>query len=201
MSTSPFIMAVGPSVPSRTIAEFIAYAKANPGKLNFAAPTGSPPHLGGEMFKAATGTDMVPVSYRTMNQAFIDLVAGQIDVIFDAPAILLPLIQNGSVRALALLANERAPLIPDLPTADEQGFANVLMENWYGLLVPAGVPSQQQAILEKTALEAVKVPSVKERLDAGGVRGMRDRAAFKSKIDGDFAYWRTTIKQLGITAD
>ena len=106
ISSAPFILTVGPSVPVKTVQEFVAYAKAHPGKLNFAAPTGGPPHLGGELFKAATGIDIVPVSYRTMNQAFTDLIGGQMDVIFDAPALPLPLIREGKIQGAG--RNERA---------------------------------------------------------------------------------------------
>src|SRR5262245_38116842 len=119
ISSAAFILAVGPSVPAMTVAEFIAYAKAHPGKLNFAAPTGGPPHVAGEMFKDATGIDIVPVSYRAMNQAFADLISGQMDIIFDAPALLLPFIRDGKARALVVMNARRSGALLAVPTMAE----------------------------------------------------------------------------------
>ena len=133
ISSAPFILTVGPSVPAKTVQEFVAYAKAHPGKLNFAAPTGGPPHLGGELFKAATGIDIVPVSVPPMNQAFTDLIGGQMDVIFDAPALPLPLIREGKIRALVAMSAKRTPDLPDVPTMAEAGLGDVEVTVWNGL--------------------------------------------------------------------
>src|SRR5439155_26062606 len=137
---------------------------ANPGKLNFAAPTGSPPHLGGEMFKAATATDMVPISYRTMNQAFTDLIGGQMDIIFDAPALLLPLIRDGKVRALVAMSKERTPFLPEVPTMAESGLGDVTMTVWNGIVAPAGTPEAIVRRLNAAVNEGLRTPEIKTTL-------------------------------------
>jgi Uncharacterized protein conserved in bacteria len=94
----------------------LAYARANPGKLNFAAPTGGPPHLAGEIFKRATNIDITPIHYRSMNQAIIDVLAGQMDIVFDSPAPLASLLREGKLRALVSLGSKRMPELADVPT-------------------------------------------------------------------------------------
>src|SRR5262249_56553691 len=121
------------------IAELVAYAKANPGKLNFAAP-GGPPHLTGEVFKRAAGIDIVPVFYRTMNQAFTDVLAGQMDIVFDSPAPLAHLLRDGRIRALVSLGAKRTAELPDVPTMAESGFPDIRVTTWNGLVAPAGTP-------------------------------------------------------------
>lgn len=159
-STAPFVLIVGKTVPANTVAEFIAYAKANPGKLNFAAPQGGPPHLAGELFKRAVGIDIVPVAYRTMNQAFTDLLAGQMDIIFDGPAALMPLISEGKVRPLVSLGAKRIAILPDLPTMAESGLPNVQLTTWNGLAAPAGTPAPIIQRLNASINDALKSPEI-----------------------------------------
>jgi len=159
-STAPFVLIVGKTVPANTVGEFIAYAKANPGKLNFAAPQGGPPHLAGELFKRAVGIDIVPVAYRTMNQAFTDLLAGQMDIIFDGPAALMPLIGEGKVRALVSLGAKRIAILPDLPTMAESGLPNVQLTTWNGLAAPAGTPVPIITRLNASINDALKSPEI-----------------------------------------
>jgi tripartite-type tricarboxylate transporter receptor subunit TctC len=141
-STSPFMLFVGKSVPEsvKTVDDFIAYAKQNPGKLNFAAPTGGPPHLAGELFKRAVGIDMVPVSYRSLNQAFTDMIGGQMDVLFDGPAPMMPLLAEGKVRVLVSLGARHSASLPEVKTMKEAGLPDVQLETWNGLVAPAGTP-------------------------------------------------------------
>jgi tripartite-type tricarboxylate transporter receptor subunit TctC len=141
-STSPFMLFVGKSVPEsvKTVDDFIAYAKKNPGKLNFAAPTGGPPHLAGELFKRAVGIDMVPVSYRSLNQAFTDMIGGQMDVLFDGPAPMMPLLAEGKVRVLVSLGARHSASLPEVKTMKEAGLPDVQLETWNGLVAPAGTP-------------------------------------------------------------
>jgi tripartite-type tricarboxylate transporter receptor subunit TctC len=142
-STSPFMLFVGKSVPEsvKTVDDFIAYAKKNPGKLNFAAPTGGPPHLAGELFKRAVGIDMVPVSYRSLNQAFTDMIGGQMDVLFDGPAPMMPLLAEGKVRVLVSLGARHSASLPEVKTMKESGLPDVQLETWNGLVAPAGTPA------------------------------------------------------------
>jgi tripartite-type tricarboxylate transporter receptor subunit TctC len=164
ISRSPMYLTVGPSVRARTIGELIADAKANPGTLNFAAPTGGPPHLAGEAFKRATGIDIVPVFYRTMNQAITDLLAGQMDIAFDSPAPLAHLLRDGKIRALVGLGTQRMALLPDVPTMAESGLPDLQMITWNGLVAPAGTPDAIVGRINAAINDALKSPPVREAL-------------------------------------
>ena len=159
-STSPFMLIVGPTVPSKTAPEFVAYAKSRPGKLNFVAPTGGPPHLAGELFKRATGIDIVPVSYRMMNQGFTDVMSGQMDLVFDGPAPLIPLLQEGKLHALVSLGATRTSVLPDVPTMKEVGLPDVQLSTWNGLAAPAGTPQPIIDKLNAAINSALKSPEI-----------------------------------------
>jgi tripartite-type tricarboxylate transporter receptor subunit TctC len=199
VSSAPFIMAVGPSVSAKTVAELVAHAKANPGKMNFAAPTGGPPHLAGEMFKAATGIDIVPVSYRAMNQAFTDLIAGQMDIIFDAPAVLLPLIRDGKARALVAMSATRPADLPDVPTMAESGLPDVSLTVWNGLVAPAGTPDAIVTRLNAATNEGLRSANIKASLAKLGseplIGSPRDFTAF---IASEGKKWADVVKRSGV---
>jgi tripartite-type tricarboxylate transporter receptor subunit TctC len=164
ISSSPMYLTVGPAVKAKTVAEFIAYAKANPGKLNFAAPTGGPPHLAGEMFKRAVGIDIVPVPYGSMNQAAIDLMGGQMDIIFDSPAALAPLLREGKIRALVVMGGRRMDRLPDVPTMVESGLPDLRVTTWNGLVAPAGIPDSIVVKLNAMINDALKSSEIREAL-------------------------------------
>ena len=124
---------------AKTVAEFIAYAKANPGKLNFAAPTGGPPHLAGEI-QARRRHHIAPVHYRGMNQAITDLLAGQMDIVFDAPAPLAPFIGTASSGRWSSLGASAWRSCADVPTMVESGLPDIQIVTWNGLVAPAGTP-------------------------------------------------------------
>jgi tripartite-type tricarboxylate transporter receptor subunit TctC len=199
ISSAPFILAVGPSVPAKTVTELVAHAKANPGKLNFAAPTGGPPHLAGEMFKAATGIDIVPVSYRAMNQAFTDLIGGQMDMIFDAPAVLLPLIRDGKARALVAMSAKRFSDLPEVPTMVESGLPDVSLTVWNGLVAPAGTPEPIVTRLNAAINDGLKSAEVRSTLAKFGSDPLpgspQDFAAF---IASEGKKWAEVVKQSGV---
>jgi tripartite-type tricarboxylate transporter receptor subunit TctC len=202
VSSAPFIMAVGPSVPAKTVTDLVTYAKANPGKLNFAAPTGGPPHLAGEMFKAATGIDIVPVSYRAMNQAFTDLIAGQMDIIFDAPAVLLPLIRDGKVRALVAMSAKRPADLPDVPTMAESGLPAVSLTVWNGLVAPAGTPDAIATRLNAATNDGLKSVSVKAALaKLGSEPLMGSPQEFAAFIASEGKKWADVVKLSGLKVD
>jgi tripartite-type tricarboxylate transporter receptor subunit TctC len=163
VSRSAMYLTVGPSVQAKTVQELVAFAKAHPGKLNFAAPPG-PPHLAGEAFKRAAGIDIMPVPYRTMNQAFTDLLSGQMDIIFDSPAPLAHLLRDGKIRALVGLGKERLALLPDVPTMVESGFHDLQVITWNGLVAPAGTPDAIVARLNKAVNEGLKSPPIRDAL-------------------------------------
>jgi tripartite-type tricarboxylate transporter receptor subunit TctC len=139
----PMIMIVHPSVPAKTIAEFIDYAKKNPGKLNFGSPgNGSIGQLAGEMFKKQAGIEMTHVPYKGAGAALTDLLSGQIQVMFESIGISLPPVQAGLVRALGVSSTERIAELPDLPTIAETGHPGYRVSVWYGIAAPAGMPAE-----------------------------------------------------------
>jgi len=164
ISRSPMYLTVGPSVRAKSVAELIAQAKASPGKLNFAAPTGGPPHLAGEAFKRAAGINIVPVFYRGMNQAITDLLAGQMDIVFDSPAPLAHLIADGKVRALVGLGAQRMAMLPDVPTMTESGLPDIQIVTWNGLVAPAGTPDEVVSRLNASINDALKSPAIRDTL-------------------------------------
>jgi tripartite-type tricarboxylate transporter receptor subunit TctC len=141
VSRVPFVLGIAVALPAGTLAEFIAYAKANPGRLNFGAGIGTPPHLVGELFKVTTGTDILYVPYKGAAQAMTDLLAGQIHLTIEGATTLLPHIQSGKVRALAVMSPQRLPALPDVPTMIESGYSGFPPASWTGLLAPAGTPA------------------------------------------------------------
>jgi len=147
IATAPIVMAVYPGVPASTVREFVAHAKANPGKINFASPGfGTSSHLFGELLKQRTGIEIVHVPYRGATPAIVDLVAGQVQTFFDNVRNVQSFIQAGKLRALAVTSEQRSPGMPDLPTMAEEGIDGFVGSYWNGVLVPAGTP---QPIIEK----------------------------------------------------
>ena len=197
----PSLMVIRPDIPAKTLPELIAWAKTG-NKLTFgSAGNANTMHVSGELLNAEAGIKAVHVPYRGVGPAMNDLLGGHLDVIIaDIPA-LLPHARRGKMRALALFASERSPLAPDVPTTKELGFSDLMMENWYGVLVPAGTPRDAVARLEKAALDVVTTSPVKEQLADVNVLGVKDQAGFKARLDRDFTYWGPAIKKLGITAD
>ncbi|MET0651509.1 MAG: tripartite tricarboxylate transporter substrate binding protein [Hyphomicrobiaceae bacterium] len=138
ISHAPFALVIAPDVPARSVAELVAYAKANPGKLNYGAPTATPPHLACEMFKQVTDIDIVRVPYAGNHVA--GLLGGQTEIVCEASTILLPHIHAGTLRPLAVLSDRRWPELPDVPTSGESGLPDLLVSVWAGVLVPVGTP-------------------------------------------------------------
>jgi tripartite-type tricarboxylate transporter receptor subunit TctC len=141
VSIGTLLLAVHPSVPAKSVKELVAYAKANPGKMNYGSGIGTPPHIAWGLFKLMTGTEVVYVSYKGAAQAITDLLAGQMHFIIDAPGVLLPHIESGKLRALAVTSASRSALLPDLPTMVESGYPDFVMTFWTGVVAPAGTPS------------------------------------------------------------
>jgi tripartite-type tricarboxylate transporter receptor subunit TctC len=172
------ILVVNPSLPANSVQELVAYAKANPGKVNFSSGgIGVLPHLIGEMFKARAGIDIVHVPYKGGSPSINDVVAGNVQMTFEGTSVLLPLIQAGRLRALAVTTPKRIPQLPDVPTMVESGFPNFVSTSWTGLLAPAHTP---QPIIEKLNAainDGLKTPELKTALERlsnaplGGARG------------------------------
>jgi tripartite-type tricarboxylate transporter receptor subunit TctC len=158
-------------------------------------------HIIGEVVNAETGIKTTHVPYKGVAPALNDLLGGHIQFLSADLPVLEPLVKSGKLRALVLFATERTPLLPDVPTSAELGYPRMLMNNWYGMLAPAGTPADTQTALEKAMMETVKSPQIKARLDAGGLRGTTGAAGFRERLEKDVAYWGPELKKLGIQGE
>jgi tripartite-type tricarboxylate transporter receptor subunit TctC len=191
MSTSWMALAVHPSVPANTLAEFVAYAKANPGKVNFgSAGLATITQLFGEMLNLEAGIKMVHVPYKGSAQATADLLGGQIQAQFDQTV--LPHILAGRLRGLAIINDARWPYKPEIPTLREQGYGKEGGESWYGILAPAGTPAPIVDKMAKAIEDALKSPDVLDKLDKAGAKptylgpaAMRTQITAETKLFGD----------------
>jgi tripartite-type tricarboxylate transporter receptor subunit TctC len=167
---SPQVFAVSIKLGVNTVAEFVAHAKANPGKVTIgSAGNGTVTHLAGELLKRESGIELTHVPYRSTANSLTDLVGGHIDAIFGDVAILQPHVQSGAIRALAITSAERSSLLPDLATTEEVGFPRVRTEVWYGLLAPARTPAPVLAKLKAAVAAAQADPAFREGLAKFGI--------------------------------
>ena len=198
----PLVMEVNPSVPAKTVPEFIAYAKANPGKINMAsAGVGGPQHVAGELFKAMAGVNLVHVPYRGTTPAVTDLLAGQVQVMFDVTPTALPQIKAGKLRALAVTTAKRLDALPDVPTVAEflPGYEAVA---WIGVGAPAGTPSAIIETLSKQINAALADDKIKARIaQLGGVVKTGSSADFAKFIASETDKWGKVIHNAGIKPD
>jgi tripartite-type tricarboxylate transporter receptor subunit TctC len=164
------VIAVHPSVPANTLKEFIAYAKANPGKLNYASQgNGSVSHIGTEIFKQQTGVDMIHIPYKGSGAAIQDVLAGQVQVFITTPPSVMGHIQTGKLKALAVTGKTRHPMLPNVPTVAEAGLPGFQLESWVALYVVTGTPKPVIDKLSATVKTALDLPEVKQRADAAGI--------------------------------
>jgi tripartite-type tricarboxylate transporter receptor subunit TctC len=162
---TPQLLVINPTLPFKTVAELVAYAKANPGKLNYSTGgSGTIPHLAAELFKRATGTNIVHVPYKGGGPALTGIVAGEVQMTFDPVATSLPLIKDGKLRALAIAGPQRSAALPDLPTMAESGYPTVLVGAWTALLAPKGTPPAIVARLNAAANAALASEAVRGTL-------------------------------------
>ena len=199
----PEMLVVTPDVPAKNMAELVALAKAKPGKLNFASTgPGSMPHLAGELMKLIAKIDMVHVPYRGAAPAINDLLGQQVQMAFLDQPVLLPHIKSGSLRAIAIGAPERATTLPDVPTTAEVGMPDLLAENWHGMVAPAGTPAPIVAALNRITTEALKDPTVKEKLAVQGATVVGDSPEhFHAFLESEITRWARVIKDAGVTTE
>jgi tripartite-type tricarboxylate transporter receptor subunit TctC len=198
------VMEVHPSIPAKTVAEFVAYAKQNPGKLNFgSAGTGGTIHLAGEMFKQMAGIDMTHVPYKGAGPALTDLLSGNIQLMFDTLGTALPPIKAGLLRPLGVSSAERIKDLPDVPTLAESGYPDYRVSVWYGVAAPASVPDEVTERISASLARGLDNDAFRASLDKAGFPPLRSKsqAAIKDFIDADRARWSGVIKQLNITLD
>ncbi len=197
-----YVLVVHPSLPVKSVLEFISHAKANPDKLTYSSSgIGSPIHMTTELMQIATGTRLVHVPYKGMGAAYADLVGGRINFSFATIISAQAHIRNNRLRALAVSTGKRAPAMPDTPTMAEAGVPGVVVVNWYGLIAPKATP---KAVIDRIAAEttrAVQAPAMMKHLIADGSEGVGStRAQFTAHIRAESEQWRRVIKQGGIKA-
>jgi tripartite-type tricarboxylate transporter receptor subunit TctC len=199
--TFPYVMVARSDLPQKDLAEIISYGRQSPGKLTIAhAGTGSGQQIVSAAFMRRTGTTMIEVPYRTIRGAYVDMLAGRVDLMFDSAAAALPYITAKKVRGIALLAPERYRTVPDLPTIAEAGLNGLGIESWIGLFAPAGTPPEVLDKLRSTTRVAAE--DLKEKFEASGGGLMQMPVADTDKfIKSEFELWTRVIRDAGIHLD
>jgi tripartite-type tricarboxylate transporter receptor subunit TctC len=202
VSLLPHVLVVGPSVPAKTVQEFVAYAKANPGKLNYGAGLGTPPHLLSTLLKAKAGIDVTYIPYKGSAASITDLLAGQTHFTIDGLLGLYPLIKEDKLRALGIARAERWPALPQVPTLVESGFPDFTHDAWTGVVAPAGTPADVVNTLNRAINAGLQSPEMKEnlaRFSAIAKAGTpQDFAAF---MRSELPKWAELVKLAGATAE
>jgi tripartite-type tricarboxylate transporter receptor subunit TctC len=202
VSIGPMVVVVHPSVPANTVQELIAYAKAEPGKLNFGSGVGSPPHVAWALFTRETGADIMYVPYRAMASAMTDLVAGQIQMMIDGTGPLLPYIRDGKMRALAVTGKTRSPDFPELPTMIECGYPDYVLSFWTGIVAPAGTPADIVAKVNAAINDSLQSQVMKDSLARFNVEPtLGSPQAFAGFIADETAKWGGIIRATGIKVE
>ena len=198
-----YLLIVPPSLPVKTVKEFISLAKAKKGTLTYASPgSGQLGHLGMELLKTLADFDAVHVPYKGDSPAIVDVIAGQVDAFFSSMPGGRPHVRSGRVRALAVTSGKRSPLLPDVPTVAESGFPGYEVNGWHGLLAPAGTPKQIVARLHAEFSRSLRLPEVMERMAENGVESVGNTPAeFGAYINAEMIKWAKVIKQSGARAD
>ena len=203
VAVAPNVMVINPSVPANSVSEFIAYAKANPGKLSYASGgNGSSAHMSMELFKSVSGIDIQHVPYKGSSPALTDVVSGQVVAFIGNMPPTVPLIKAGKLKALAVTTKSRSTLMPELPTISEAGLPGFETVAWFGVLAPAGTPPEIVNRLSAEIAKIVKSPEMREKLVAMGaepVGGTPDE--FRAVIDRDIAKWKPLAQKVGIKVD
>ena len=203
LTVSTNVIAVHPSVPVNNLKEFIAYAKTNPGKLNYASQgNGSVSHIGTEIFKQTTGIDMVHVPYKGSGPAIQDVLAGQVQVFISTPPSLMQHVQSGKLKGLAVTGKNRHPGMPNVPTTAEAGLPSFQLESWVALYAPAGTPAPVITKLTDSVKQSLAMPEIRDRSDAAGVElRYLTPAQTDALVKKELPFWSKSIKAAKITLD
>ncbi|MET0681535.1 MAG: tripartite tricarboxylate transporter substrate binding protein [Burkholderiales bacterium] len=198
-----YVMVVHPSVPARTVAEFVAYARANPGRLSYgSAGSGSAPHLSTELFKARAGIDLLHVPFKGGGPMVTDLLGGQIQMVIADQANLMPHVKAGKLRALAVGTLVRSAVYPDLPTIAESGYPGFEARAWQGIAGPAGLPPDIVRQLQSSVAKVMAMPDVRARLVEGGLDPIVSTPEeFGEFIRAEIAKWSKVAKDVGARVD
>lgn len=199
----PNILVVNPSIPARNLTEFIAYAKAHPGQLNYSSPgAGSGAHLAGELFKSTTGVDMVHIPFNGIAPAVTAVLGGQVQLMFAGAPAVLQHVQTGKLRALGVASLKRIAAAPELPTLSESGLTGFDVTSWYSIVAPAGTPPEIVARLQTEIAKALREADVREKLAAQGAEPIGNSPAeFAVMIRTETAKWSQIVKSAKITVE
>jgi tripartite-type tricarboxylate transporter receptor subunit TctC len=203
VATVPEMLVVATDVPAKDLKELVALAKARPGKFNFASSgPGSLPHLAGELLKLTAKIDIVHVPYRGAAPAVNDLLGQQVQMVFLDLPVILPQVEAGKLKPIAIGSPERAPTAMTVPTTAEAGMPNLRIENWYGMVAPAQTPPSIVAALNRIATEAMRDATVKDKLASQGLTLIGDTPEhFRGFIEAEIKKWADVIKEAGIATE
>jgi tripartite-type tricarboxylate transporter receptor subunit TctC len=203
VATTPLVLVANNNVPAKSVKELIAYAKANPGTINFGSGgVGTSNHLAGEMFKKNTGTDMAHVAYKGTPAAYTDLMSGRVQLMFDNIVAVMPHIKSGALRPIAVTSATRSPSLPDVPTVAEAGIPGFEAVSWIGALVPAGTPKDVIDKIYTDLVAVLRMPEIKERLaQSGAVVVGNTQEQFAAWNRNEIAKWAQAVKDSGAKGD
>lgn len=203
LHTLPNILLVNPGVPAKNVSELIAYAKANPGKLNFAsAGNGSASHLFGELFKISAGIDIVHVPYKGGGAAMPDLMAGQVSMMLETIPNAIPHVRSGKLNALAVTSGKRSSAAPEIPTVAESGIPGFDASSWTGLSAPAGTPKAIISILNAETVRIARIPAYLDILKTMGTDATSSTPeAFDAYTRKDIAKWTAVVKKANVRVE
>jgi len=203
VSAGPYILTVHPSLPVNSVKDLIAYAKANPSKLNFASTgNGSLAHLAGELFAISTGTKIVHIPYKGVGAALTDLLSGQVQMSFLSGGSVYSQVRSQKLRALAIASTTRAKMAPELPTMIESGVPGYAVTQWHGLLAPRGTPCAVIERLHQETVKAVQRPEVTSRLALDGTEGLASSPQqFAAHLKSEHQQWAKVVKAANIRGD
>jgi tripartite-type tricarboxylate transporter receptor subunit TctC len=201
--SAPSVLAVSPALPVRTVADLVALARGQPGRLTFASTgVGGTPHVAGEQFRLKAGVDIVHVPYKGSSGVLTDLAAGHVSMSFITSVGAMPYLTSGRVRPIAVVSTHRLPLLPDVPTLAEAGVPGLQSDSWNGLMAPAGTPAPVIARLQAEVARAVASPEMRDRLVPQGAVLVGDTSAeFRARIHSDVDYWSKVAKTLNISPE
>jgi tripartite-type tricarboxylate transporter receptor subunit TctC len=201
-TTNALMATIAGNVPASNLQEFVAYARKNPGKLNFAiSGAGSGPHFGAEMFKRSAGLDIPVIFYKGSGPVLTDLLGGQVQITMDAPSVTMAQVKAGKLRAIAVTGKARLASLPDVPTFEQGGFS-VDASGFQGVLAPAGTPPEAVAKLSQALNAALAQPEVKEKFSAAGLDTVSSTPAeFAAFIRSEIAKWGKVAKEANIKVD
>jgi tripartite-type tricarboxylate transporter receptor subunit TctC len=199
----PEVLVLHPSVPAKTLAELVAYARANPGKVNFgSAGSGTITHLAGELLKAEAKVDMMHIPYKGAAPAVTDLVGGQVQMgVFDVPVV-LPHIRSGALKAIAITSGSRVSALPDVPSTVEEKYPSVNSDNWYGLVAAAATPIDVQKRIHAAAVAALRsAPVIEQFTKVSGIPAPSTPEEYVAFVNAESTRWGAIIKAIGFKAE